>query len=74
MEKETTESTPMPNAEAEKKNTMELSPIDIAEDTTSKTPETIKNESQAKRTSFTEMIAMMVGMIPRDKEEVKPTA
>ena len=36
------------------------------EDTTGNTPETIKDESQTKRTSFTERIAMMVGMKSRD--------
>ena len=74
VEKETTESTPMLNAEAEKKKIMEFLPIDTAEDTTSNNPETFKDESQMKRTSFTERIAMMVEKIPRDKEEVEPTA
>ena len=45
---------------------MELSPIDTVEDMTGNTPETIKDESQAKRTSFTERIRMMVGMKSRD--------
>ena len=36
-------------------------------------PETIKDDSQAKRMSFTERIAMMVGMKPREKEEIAPT-
>ena len=44
------------------------------EDTTSNTQETIKDESQTKRTSLTERMAMMVGMKPRDKKEVEPTA
>ena len=72
-EKTTTESTPMPNAEEQKQKSMEFSPIDTVEDTTGNTPETIKDESQAKRTSFTEMIVMMVGMKSRDivKEEQK---
>ena len=73
VEKKTTESTPMPNAEEQKQKLMEFSPIDTVEDTTGNTPETIKDESQAKRTSFTERIAMMVGMKLRDivKEEQK---
>ena len=73
VEKKTTESTPMPNAEEQKLKSMEFSPIDTVEDTTGNTPETIKDESQVKRTSFTERISMMVGMKPRDivEEEQK---
>ena len=63
----------MPNVEEQEKKTIEFSPIDIVDDTTSNTPETIKDDSQAKRTSFKERIAMMVGMKPRDKEELAPT-
>ena len=59
----------MPNAEKQEKKTMEFSPIDIVEDTTSNTPETIKVDSQTKRTSFTERIAAMVGMKPRTRKE-----
>ena len=66
VEKKTTESTPMPNAEEPNPKSMEFSPIDTVEDTTGNTPETVKDESQAKRTSFTERLAMMVGMKPRD--------
>ena len=66
VEKKTTESTPMPNAEEPNPKSMEFSPIDTVEDTTGNTPETVKDESQAKRTSFTERLAMMVGMEPRD--------
>ena len=73
VERKTTESTLMPNAEEQEKKTIEFSPINIAEDTTSNTPETIKDDSQTKRKSFTERIAMMVGMKPREKEEVAPT-
>ena len=61
VEKKTTESTPMPNAEEQKRKSMEFSPIDTVEDPTGNTSETIKDESQAKRTSFTEKIAVMVG-------------
>ena len=50
----------MPNAEEQKKKTIEFSPIDIVEDTKSNTPETIKYDSQTKRTSFTERIAVIV--------------
>ena len=73
VEMKTTESTPIPNAEEQEKKTIEFSPIDIAEDTTSNTPETIKDDSQLKRTSLTERIAAMVGMKPREKEEVVKT-
>ena len=54
VEKKTTESTHMPNAGEKKQKTMDFSPIDSVEDTTGKMPETIKNESQTKRTSSTE--------------------
>ena len=68
----TTESTPMPNAEEPNPKPMEFSPIDNVEDTTGNTPETVKDECQ-KRTSFTEKLAMMVGMKSRDAavEETK---
>ena len=42
----------MPNAEEQKQKKMEFSPIDHVEDTTGNTPETIKDESQTKITSF----------------------
>ena len=73
VERKTTELTPMPNAKNRKKKTIEFSSIDIVDDTTSNTPETMKDDSQTKRTSFTERIAMMVGMKPREKEEIAPT-
>ena len=66
MEKKTTESTPMPNAEEQNQKSMEFSPIDTVEDTTGNTPGTIKDESQAKRTSLTERIAMMVEIKSRE--------
>ena len=53
---------------------MEFSPIDTVEDTTGNTPETIKDESQTKRTSFTERFAMMVGKKSRDIVEEEPKA
>ena len=70
--KKTTESTPMPNAEEPNLKPIEFSPIDNVEDTTGNTPETVKYESQ-KRTSFTERLAMMVGMRSKDAavEETK---
>ena len=73
VEKKTTESTPMPDAEEQKRKSMEFTPIDTVEDTAGNTPETIKDESQTKRTSFTERFAMMVGMKSRDivEEELK---
>ena len=64
----------MPNAEERNQKSMEFSPIDTVEDTTGKTPETIKDESQVKRTSFTERIAMMVGMKSRDVAAEVPKA
>ena len=73
LERETTESTPMPKVEEQEKKKMEFSPIDILDITTSNTPETIKDDSHAKRTSFAERHAMMVGMKPREKDEIAPT-
>ena len=64
VEKKTTESTPMPNAEEPNQKSMEFSPIDTLEDTTGNTPETLKDETRVK-TSFTERLAMMVGMKSR---------
>ena len=69
VERKTMESSPMPNAEEQEKKTLEFSPIDIVDDTTSNTPETIKDDSQTKRTLFTERIAAMVGMKSREKED-----
>ena len=63
----------MPNVKEQDKKTIEFSPIDIVDDTRSNTPETIKEDSQTKRTSFTERIAMMVGRKPREKDEITPT-
>ena len=74
VEKKTTESTPMPNAGEPNPKSMEFSPIDNVEDTTGNTPETVKDESQAKRTSFTERLAIMVGMKSRDAAAEEPKA
>ena len=73
VERKTTESTPRSNAEEQEKKTIKFSPIDLVDETTSNTPKTIKYDSQLKRTSFKERIAAMVGMKPREKEEVIPT-
>ena len=73
VQRKTTESTPTPNVEEQEKTTIEFSPIDTVDDTTNKSSETIKEDSQSKRTSFTERIAAMVGMKPREKEEVVQT-
>ena len=64
----------MPNAEEPNQKSMEFSPIDTVEDTTGNTPETVKDDSQAKRTSFTERLAMMVGMKSRDEAAEEPKA
>ena len=72
VEKKTTESTPMPNVEHQNPSTMEFSPIDALEDTTGNTPETVKDDSQVKKTSFTEKLAMMVGMKSRDTAAEEP--
>ena len=49
-----TESTPMPNAEEPNPKPIEFSPIDNVEDAISNTEETVKEDSQVKKTSFTE--------------------
>ena len=73
VERKITESTPMSNAEEQEKKTIEFSAIDTVEDTTSNTPEAIKDASQTKISSFTEKIAMMAGIKRREKKEVVPT-
>ena len=72
--KKMTESTPMPNAEEPNPKSMEFSMIDNVKDTTGNTPETVKDESQAKRTSSTERLAIMVGMKSRDAAAEGPKA
>ena len=74
MEKKTTDSTPMPKTEEQNQKSMEFSPIDTMDDTPGRTPETIKKESQVKRTSFSEKIAKMVGMKSRDVVAEEPKA
>ena len=73
VEKRTTESTPMPHVEDQSPKTVEFSRIDALEDTTGNTRETVKNDSQVKKTSFTDKFAMMVGFKSKDNtaEEVK---
>ena len=72
IEHKTTETTPMPNTVEQEKNTKEFSPMGNGEKVTN-TPETIKDDSQTKRTSFTERIAAMVGMKPRAEETTAVT-
>ena len=66
VEKKTTESTPMPHMEDQNPKTVEFLSIDALEDTTGNTRETVKDDSQVKKTSFTEKLAMMVGMKSRN--------
>ena len=70
VERKTTDSTPMPNAEEQETKTIEFSTIGNGNDVTSNTPETKKDDSRTKRTSFKERSAAMVKMRPRDMEEV----
>ena len=72
MENKATESTPMPHLEDQNPKTMEFSTIDVLEDTTGNTQETVKDDSQVKKTSFTEKLAMMVGMKSRDNMTEEP--
>ena len=57
----------MPNVEEQEKKTIEFSPIGNVDETTNNTSETIKDDSQTKRTSFTERFAAMVEMKPKKK-------
>ena len=70
-ERKTTEPTPMPNVEEQEKKTIEFSLIGNVDETTNNTLETIKDDFQTKRASFTEIFGAMVGMKPK-KEEVRP--
>ena len=69
-----TESTPMPNAEEPNPKPIEFSPIDNAEDAIGNTEETVKEDSQVKRTSFTEKLAMMVGIKTKENVSEEPKA
>ena len=64
IERKTTESTPMPNTVEQEKNTIEFSSKGNQEEVTN-TTETIKDDSQTNKTSFTKRIAAMIGMKPR---------
>ena len=69
-----TESTPMPNAEEPNPKPIEFSPIDNVEDAIGNTEETVKEDSQVKRTSFTEKLAMMVGIKTKENVTEEPKA
>ena len=60
----------MPNTVEQEKNTREFSPIGNQEEATN-TPETKKDDSQTKKTSFTERIAAIVRMKPRVEEATR---
>ena len=60
----------MPNVEEQERKTIEFSPIGNVDETTNSTSETIKDDSQTKRTSFTERFAAMVGMKQKEEENV----
>ena len=74
LEKKTTESTPMPNAEEPNPKPIEFSPIDDVEDAIGNTEETVKEDSQVKKTSFTERLAMMVGIKTKQNVTEEPKA
>ena len=63
----------MPNVEEQGTKTIEFSPTGNEDEIINNTPEAKKGDSQTKRTSFTERFAAMVGMKPREKEEVTAT-
>ena len=69
-----TESTPMPNAEEPNPKPIEFSPIDNVEDAIGNTEETVKEDSQVKKTSFTERLAMMVGIKTKENMTEEPKA
>ena len=69
-ERKTTESTPMPNVEEQGMKKIEFSPIGNGGEIANNTPETIKDDSQNKRTSFTESLVAMVGMKTKGKKEM----
>ena len=74
LEKKTTESTPMPNAEEPNPKPIEFSPIDNVEDAIGNTEETVKEDSQVKKTSFTERLAMMVDIKTKENITEEPKA
>ena len=64
----------MPNLEKQGTQTIEFSPIGNGDEITNNTLGTLKDDSQTKRTSFTEKLAAMVGMKPRENEEMSTTS
>ena len=60
----------MPSAEEQETKTIEFSTLGNRNEVTSNTPVTIKDDSQAKRTSSTERFAALVGLRSRDKKEM----
>ena len=62
----------MPHVEDQNPNTMEFSPIDALEDTTGNTQGMVKDDSQVKKASFTEKLAMMLGMKSRENTAEEP--
>ena len=74
LEIKTTESTPMPNAEEPNPKPIEFSPIDNMEVAIGNTEETVKEDSQVKKTSFTERLAMMVGIKTKENMTEEPKA
>ena len=51
----------MPNTDEQGAKTIEFSPIGNGNEITGITPETINDDSQSKRTSFTELLTAMFG-------------
>ena len=64
----------MPNVKEQGTKMIEFSPRPKGNELTGNTPETIKDNSQTKRPSFTERFAAMVEMKPRDKEDATTAA
>ena len=60
----------MPNTDVQEVQSIEFSPVCNGNEITGNTAESIKDDSQSKRTSFTERFAAMVGMRPKDKEKM----
>ena len=60
----------MPNIEEQGTKTIDFSPTGNEDEINNNTPETMKDDSQTKRTSFTERFARMIGIKPREKEVV----
>ena len=60
----------MPNVEEQGMKLIEFSPIGNRDEIANNTTETIKDDSQTKRTSFTESLAAMVGKKTKEKDKV----